>query len=208
LPVIQGTIRENQTLVASTAGLSDADGLGAFSYQWLRNGSAISGATNSNYTTGDADVGTTLSVRISYTDNQGTTETLTSASTTAVQNVNDLPIGLPVLSGVFQEDQTLTANVAGISDVEGLGAFSYQWLRNGSAISGATSANYSTTDADVGTRISVRVSFVDGLGTTETLTSLQSSTIAAINDAPTGLPTIVGNSRGRSAANSQRIRNQ
>jgi hypothetical protein len=192
LPVIQGTISENQTLVASTAGLTDADGLGAFSYQWLRNGSAISGATNSNYTTGDADVGTTLSVQISYTDNQGTTETLTSASTTAVQNVNDLPIGLPVLSGVFQEDQTLTANVAGISDIDGLGAFSYQWLRNGSAISGATSANYFTTDADVETRISVRVSFVDGLETTETLTSAQSSTIAAINDAPTGLPTISG----------------
>ena len=192
LPVIQGTIRENQTLVASTAGLSDADGLGTFSYQWLRNGSTISGATNSNYATGDADVGATLSVQISYTDNQGTTETLTSASTSAVQNVNDLPIGVPVLSGVFQEDQTLTANVAGISDIEGLGAFSYQWLRNGSAISGATSANYSTTDADVGTRISVRVSFVDALGTTETLTSSQSSMIAAINDAPTGLPTISG----------------
>jgi hypothetical protein len=192
LPVIQGTIRENQTLVANTVGISDADGLGAFSYQWLRNGSTISGATNSNYATGDADVGATLSVRISYTDNQGTTETLTSASTNAVQNINDLPIGVPVLSGVFEEDQTLTADVAAISDIEGLGAFNYQWLRNGSAISGATSANYSTTDADVGTRISVRVSFVDGLGTTETLTSSQSSMIAAINDAPTGLPTISG----------------
>ena len=192
LPLIQGTIRENQTLTANTSAINDADGLGAFSYQWLRNGSAISGATNSNYATEDADVGTNLSVQISYTDNQGTTETLTSASTTAVQNVNDLPIGLPVLSGVFQEDQTLTANVAGISDIEGLGPFNYQWLRNGSAISGATSANYSTTDADVGTRISVRVSFVDGLETTETLTSAQSSTIAAINDAPTGLPTISG----------------
>lgn len=192
LPVIQGTIRENQTLTANTSAINDADGLGAFSYQWLRNGSAISGATNSNYATDDADVGTNLSVQISYTDNQGTTEMLTSASTTAVQNVNDLPIGLPVLSGVFQEDQTLTANVAGISDIEGLGPFNYQWLRNGSAISGATSANYSTTDADVGTRISVRVSFVDGLETTETLTSAQSSTIAAINDAPTGLPTISG----------------
>ena len=192
LPVIQGTIRENQTLVASTAGFSDADGLGTLSYQWMRNGSAISGATNSNYVTGDADVGATLSVRISYTDNQGTTETLTSASTESVQNVNDLPSGVPVLSGEFQEDQTLTANVAGISDIEGLGAFSYQWLRNGSAISGATSANYSTTDADVGARISVRVSYIDGLGTTETLTSSPSSTISAINDAPIGLPTITG----------------
>ncbi|MFO0999411.1 MAG: DUF4347 domain-containing protein [Planctomycetaceae bacterium] len=192
LPVIQGTIRENQTLMASTAGVSDADGVGTLSYQWLRNGSAVSGATSAVYVTGDADVGTNLSVRISYIDNQGTTESLTSASTTAVQNVNDLPIGLPVVSGVFEEDQMLTANVSGISDIEGLGAFNYQWLRNGSAISGATSATYSTTDADVDAQISVRVSYVDGLGTTETLTSSLSSTIVALNDSPTGLPTISG----------------
>ena len=192
LPVIQGTIREDQTLTASTAGVSDADGQGTIGYQWLRNGSVISGANSSTYVTGDADVGTSLSVRISYTDNQGTTETLTSASTTAVQNVNDLPIGLPVLSGVFDEDQTLTANIAGISDIEGLGPFNYQWLRNGSAISGATAATYSTTDADVGARISVRVSYIDGLGATETLTSSQSSTIGAINDAPAGLPAVLG----------------
>lgn len=192
LPVIQGTIREDQTLTASTVGVSDADGLGAISYQWLRNGSAISGANSSTYITGDADVGTNLSVRISYTDNQGTTETLTSASTAAVQNVNDLPTGLPVLSGVFEEDRTLTASIASISDIEGLGVVNYIWLRNGSAISGATSSTYSTTDTDVGTRISVRVSFIDGLGTTETLTSSQSSLIGAINDAPTGLPVISG----------------
>jgi hypothetical protein len=192
LPVIQGTVREDQTLTASTSGVSDADGLGTIGYQWLRNGSVISGANSSTYVTGDADVGTNLSVRISYTDNQGTTETLTSASTTAVQNVNDLPTGLPVLSGVFEEDQTLTASIAGISDIEGLGVLNYQWLRNGSVISGATSATYSTTDADVGARISMRVSYIDGLGATETLTSSQSSTIGAINDAPTGLPAISG----------------
>jgi hypothetical protein len=192
LPVIQGTVREDQTLTASTSGVSDADGLGTISYQWLRNGSVISGANNSTYVTGDADVGTNLSVRISYTDNQGTTETLTSASTTAVQNVNDLPIGLPVLSGVFEEDQTLTASIAGISDIEGLGAIQLsmaaEWFRH-------LRSHFSDllhNDADVGARISVRVSYIDGLGATETLTSSQSSTIGAINDAPTGLPTISG----------------
>lgn len=192
LPLIQGTIREDQTLFASTAGISDADGLGTLSYQWLRNGSTIVGATGANYVTGDADVGANLSVRINYTDNQGTTETLTSASTAAVQNVNDLPGGVPILLGLFEEDQTLTANIAGISDIEGLGPFSYQWLRNGSVISGANSAAYSMSDADVGSRISVRVSYIDGLGTTETLTSSMSSTITAINDAPMGSPTISG----------------
>lgn len=192
LPLITGTAAEDQTLTADVSALADIDGLRTFSYQWLRNGVSISGATASTYTTSEPDVGSRISLQISYTDGHGTLETVTSSPTDAIQNINDLPIGLPVLSGVFQEDQTLTANVGGISDIEGLGAFSYQWLRDGSAVSGATSANYSTTDADAGTRISVRVSFVDGLGTTETLISLQSPTIAAINDIPTGLPTISG----------------
>ena len=55
-------------------GISDADGLGAFSYQWLRNGAAIGGATASTYTLGDADVGTQISVRVTYTDGHGTAE--------------------------------------------------------------------------------------------------------------------------------------
>ena len=37
--------------------------LGAFSYQWLRGGVEIGGATASTYTLGDADVGAQISVR-------------------------------------------------------------------------------------------------------------------------------------------------
>ena len=54
---------EDQTLTADTSSIADADGLGAFSYQWARStdGGAtwvsIGGATASTYTLGDADVG-------------------------------------------------------------------------------------------------------------------------------------------------------
>ena len=98
---------EDQTLTADTSGISDADGLGAFSYQWLRNGAVIVGATSSTYTLADADVGNQISVQVSYTDGQGTPETLTSAQTAAVVNLNDAPVGLPVITGTVTEDQTL-----------------------------------------------------------------------------------------------------
>lgn len=92
---ISGTATEDQTLSAITSTIADADGLGAFSYQWERasNGtwSAISGATAGTYTLGDNDVGQFVRVKVSYTDGQGTNESLTSAATNAVANVNDAP---------------------------------------------------------------------------------------------------------------------
>jgi hypothetical protein len=192
LPTITGTVTEDQTLTANTAGIADADGLGAFGYQWLRNGVAIGAATASTYTLGDADVGTQISVRVSYTDGHGTAETVTSAQTAAVANVNDAPTGLPTITGTVTEDQTLTANTAGIADADGLGAFGFQWLRNGVAIGAATASTYTLGDADVGTQISVRVSYTDGHGTAESVTSAQTAAVANVNDAPVGVPTIGG----------------
>ena len=53
-------------------------------------------------------------------------------------NVNDAPSGAPTITGTATEDQTLTRRHLGIADADGLGAFSYQWLRDGVAIGGAT----------------------------------------------------------------------
>ena len=171
---------------------SDADGLGSFSYQWLRNGSSIGGATASTYTLDDADVGANISVQVSWTDGQGTAESLTSATVGPVASVNDVPTGVPTISGTATEDQTLTAVTAGIADADGIGAFSYQWLRNGSSIAGATASTYNLGDADVGAAVSVRVGWTDGQGTAELLTSAATAAVTNINDAPTGAPIISG----------------
>ncbi|MCE9688675.1 hypothetical protein LZP73_21245, partial [Shewanella sp. AS16] len=84
--------------------------LGAISYQWLRDGSNISGATGSSYLLLDADVGASISVVASYTDNQGTAESVTSSATAAVGNVNDAPTGSVSITGTAIEDQSLTAS--------------------------------------------------------------------------------------------------
>jgi hypothetical protein len=192
LPLIPGTVAEDQTLAVDTSGISDDDGLGAFNYQWMRDGVAIIGATGNTYTLGDADVGTQISVQVSYIDAQGTAETITSAATAAVANVNDAPAGVPVITGSVTEDQVLTADTSGISDADGLGVFSYQWLRDGVAIGGATAGTYTLSDADVGTQISVQVSYTDGWGTPESLISAQTAAVVNVNDVPVGLPVITG----------------
>ena len=194
LPSITGTAEENQTLTADTSGISDADGLGAFSYQWLRDGLPVGGAINSTYLLDDADVGTQISVQVSYTDAQGTAEgPFASTQTAAVTNVNDAPVGLPTITGTAEEDQTLTADTSGISDADGLGAFSYQWLRDGLPVTGAINSTYLLDDIDVGTQISVQVSYTDAQGTAEgPLASIQTAAVTNVNDAPVGLPTITG----------------
>ena len=52
-----------------------------FRYRWLAGDAAISGATGSTYTLADGDVGKTITVRVSFTDDAGNAESVTSTST-------------------------------------------------------------------------------------------------------------------------------
>ncbi|MFT7287326.1 MAG: hypothetical protein ACI87W_001439 [Halieaceae bacterium] len=80
-------------------GLADADGLGTLNFQWLRDGAAIADATGQTYTAGRDDVGKPLSVRVSFTDNGGTAESLTSEVTAIVEGVNSPALGSVTISG-------------------------------------------------------------------------------------------------------------
>ena len=120
VPAITGTVTEDQVLTADTSGISDADGLGVFSYQWLRNGGAIAGALASTYTPGHADVGTAISVQVAYTDGNSTNETVTSAPTAAVANVNDAPVGASNTATVLEDgSHTFSLGDFGFWDAEG-----------------------------------------------------------------------------------------
>ena len=194
---ISGTPAQEDILTADTSGLSDTDGLGAFSYQWMRDETAISGETSTTLTLGETDVGKKISVTVTYTDQQGTSETVTSASTNAISNKNDLPTGSVTLSGEAIEGQVLSLDTSTIADADGLGDFSISWLRDGETISGATSSNYTLTQQDVGASVSGKVTYVDGGGITESLATSATAIIENVNDAPTGSIIISGsNSEG------------
>jgi hypothetical protein len=96
-------------------------------YQWLADGHAISGAQTASYTLTQADVGKAISVQASYTDALGALESVSSAATTAVANVNDAVTGSVTITGMAEQGQTLTAGNT-LADADGLGTVVYQLL--------------------------------------------------------------------------------
>jgi VCBS repeat-containing protein len=192
VPVVTGTPIQNQTLTADASAIADIDGLGIFSFQWIQDTTPITGATSNTYSPVQGDVGFPISVAVSYTDGFGTAETVVSAKTANVANVNDAPVGVPTIAGSAIRGQTLTASTGAITDADGLGIFSFQWVRDVSPIAGATSASYDLVLADVGFPISVEVSYTDGFGTAETVTSAPTANVINVNSPPVGQPTIAG----------------
>ena len=186
-PAISGTAQVGETLTASTSGIADSDGLdnASFSYQWLAGGTDISGATGSTYTLKDADEGKTIQVRVTFTDDAGNTETLTSAATAEVAGApaepNSPATGAPTISGTAQVGETLTASTSGIADANGLddASFDFQWIAGGSDIAGATGSTYTLTATEQGQTIQVRVSFTDDADYEEMLTSAATAAVTA-----------------------------
>ena len=173
---ITGTKTQGQPLTASN-NIADADGLGAITYQWKAAGVNISGATSSTYTLTQAEVGKAISVVASYIDLQGASESLTSASTSSVVNINDLPTGTVTITGTVTQGQTLTATNS-LVDVDGLGTIAYTWKANGTTI--GTGATYTLTQAEAGKTITATASYTDLLGTPESVESVNSVTFGAV----------------------------
>ena len=142
--------------------------------------SDIAGATDSSFAPGSTHVGLQLRVRASFTDTLGSGQQAFSQATAAVSGISSSVL----IGGVAAEDQTLLANTSALSDAQGLGPFSWQWLRNDVPIAGATASSYTLGDADVGSSIKLRVSYTDGAGNPEVHTSNATPPVANVNDVP------------------------
>ena len=126
-------------------------------------------------------------MQVSFTDDDGYSESLTSAATGSVDRpANESPTGLPIIVGAIYIGETLSANTSGISDGNGLTGvtYTYQWIRNdGSSdtnISGATGQTYTLTDDDNEKTIKVKVSFTDDDGYSESLTSAATVSVTTL----------------------------
>ena len=204
-PIIAGTARVGEALTADISGIADADGLNNpnFEYQWISCGGptevCILGATNSTYTLVANDAGKTIKVLVSFTDDAGNSESLASdtvvVSTTptpAPEDENTPATGAPTIADTVEVGETLTADMSGIADADGLSNpnFAYQWVSCGGptdvCILGATNSTYTLVAADAGKSVKVIVSFVDDAGNPESLTS----NVAAVSSMPppTGEP--------------------
>jgi hypothetical protein len=193
---IAGQAQQGARLAADTSDLKDQDGLGRFSYQWLQDGVEIKGATQSALLLdGQSFVGHKIGLQVVHTDSLGTVEPMLSAETIAIANVNDLPTGTVIIEGESLQYATLTAS-QNLKDVDGMpSTVSYQWLADGQAIDGATENSLILQQAQVGRRISVKVSYTDELGASEAVTSAATKVIQNINDPPQGTVEISGKVR-------------
>ena len=191
-----------RTMYVDVSHLHDRDGLdndhldnGTFSYQWFADDVEIAGATSFTHPVAATDLGKTFKVRVSFTDDRGTEETVTSIATEVARLPNSVPTGRPIIRGTAEVGQTLRADVSGISDANGLtnATFSYLWI----SVSGPTtdSDEYTLVSGDVGrwyTR--VKVTYTDDAGYEETLYSEDLGVVVAPrpNSPATGEPAITG----------------
>ena len=198
---------EDQPLVIDVSNLYDEDGLGDLTMQWqvqLPSGGwqTIDGATSQSFTPRQNHVGRALRVVIQYVDGEGTLEVIETAPTGAVQNSNDLPQGLPIISGSSVEDNTIKIDVSGISDEDGVGQFTYQWERSSDAARWTPYQTNSSNPAllrlnqpEVGFAYRAIVSYVDGFGTTETLVTPATNMVQNIDDPVEGEVIVVGQAK-------------
>ena len=137
-----------------------ATGGETLAYQWKKNGTDVSGATTSTYTTpvtAIADNGSKYSVAV--TNSAGTT---TSSEATLTVTAPAVVVATkPVITTHPAAQTVVTGTTASFSvSASGTVPFSYQWKKDGKDIAGATSSSYTTpatTMADDGTRFSVMV---------------------------------------------------
>jgi hypothetical protein len=167
----------------------DGDIEGATTFRWLRNGAAISGATAQSYTLVAADSGQNIAFEVTPIAQSG----LLTGSAVASSNIN-VSNSAPTADNVSINDDNGGSVVVGdtlrgeylYSDIDGdpEGATSFRWLRNGSAIGGATSQTYTLVAADSGQNISFEVTPVAQSGTAQGVPALSGS-LTTNNSAPT-----------------------
>ena len=193
---LTGTAREDQRLTIAGTGFDDGHSpAGALVYEWARSSdgdgddfAVIAGAIERRYQLTQADVGRRVRGSVLYTNTDGTANSRVAGISAPVANVDDPTTGLPVITGDHIQGETLTADTSAIMDEDGLGTFTYRWLRNGQLPPVSTERTYTLTQADVGAIMFLDVFHTDAQGTIQQ-TSLFSSfpRITNINDLPTGL---------------------
>ena len=184
-----------------------------YQYQWYRDSTSISGATDSSYTLVQADVSCYIWVDISYTDKYDFSFDISSSKYGRVHNVNDLPTSTSNISftvndaihnqnSSIRENDYIEANFT-ITDTDvstnsfnqnNIGTFfdsshqyQYQWYRDSTAITNATDLSYTLTSDDISSDIWFKISYTDKYNTTEDISKSVSTSVVQNYDTSSDL---------------------
>ncbi|MBL0285814.1 MAG: hypothetical protein IPQ01_19320 [Zoogloea sp.] len=165
--------------------------------------------TGNSYTLKPTDVDHNIRAEASYVDGEGSTQTVASAPTSPIVNVNDAPTGTVHIGGTAEQGQTLSVTNT-LADLDGLGTLSYQWLADGNAITGATGNTFLLGSAQVGKLITVSAGYTDARGAAESVTSGATdivNTVSTVGEstAPAGTTGTAGDGNGDGIADANQV---
>lgn len=150
---ITGTAKVGYTLTCDVA-FSGADSV---SYSWLRDGTAIAGASASTYKAASADFKKQLKCKATGSNTSGDTNS-TSAGVTVALGDALVNTTLPKVTGTPSAGQTLTCSPG--SWTPKASNYKYLWLKNGTKISGATAKTYTVPGTATGKKIGCKVTAI------------------------------------------------
>lgn len=144
-PVISTQPASLSVVVGASASFSVvASGSGTLSYQWRKGGTAISGATAATYSIAAASTADAGSYDVVVSNSAGSvTSSAASLSVTTADGSTAPTISSQPASQSVAVGASASFNVA----ATGSGTLSYQWYKDGVALSGATTASYSLSAA-------------------------------------------------------------
>ena len=152
-----------------------ATGTAPLSYQWLKGGVNIAGATSSTYSISSAQASDVGSYTVAVTNPAGSL--VSSAATLTI-------LAAPV---VVTQPQSLSVIIGGSAlfsvVASGAASLSYQWQLGGVAISGATSATYSISNVQASAAGSYAVAVTNSIGSVTSSAAVLTVTASAV--APT-----------------------
>ncbi len=178
-----GGVAHDGEALSADPGTWNGTGTLSYGYQWQRcdadgnNCQNIAGATGSHYTPSGADVGGTVRVVVTATNDAGTSTPTASAPIAIKASSAPVSTSAPILSGPAPVTQghPLTAD-PGSWSVPGPATYTYQWQRcdaqgaNCVDIPGASGDTYTPSADDVGHTLRAEVTATNDAGSTTTTT--------------------------------------
>ncbi len=202
-PTVSGTPRQGIKLTASTGTWNPAGT--AYSYIWERSSGTgsgltwtpIAGATSSGYTTAAADVGVSLRVVVTATNNFGSS-TANSSATGTIASGAPLDTVAPKVSGTDRQGMTLSGSVGSWSPAGT--TYAYQWER--SSGTGASTSwtpvsstpTYVLSSSDVGKSVKLVITATNAYGSVSAISTAVGPITSAV-PANTVAPVISGTLR-------------
>lgn len=170
VPTVTGSAKVGQTLAAVTGTWFPAPD---FAYQWYAGGVPIVSATASTYRVSAAVVGKAISVKVTASKPGFPTVSRTS-KLSAIVTGTFTKSPLPTISGTARVGRVLKASTGIWAPAP---SFTYQWYANGVKITGATKSYVTLTKAQLGKRITVKVTARRAYYTTIIRTSLATAKV-------------------------------